>query len=83
VNAERTEHVDDRDLLRAHWFKSTFSDPQGNGSCVQITMTFAATYDLVLVRDTKQRGGAVLRLRSAAWQGFTAQVSSTFIESSR
>jgi len=33
-----------------------------------------ATADRVLVRDTKDRGGPVLRFSPAAWRRFAAQV---------
>ena len=48
------------------WVKSTYSGSQG-GNCVEV-----ATGGLggVLVRDTKNRGGAVLAFTGNRWQHF-------------
>jgi hypothetical protein len=48
------------------WVKSSHS--QGNG-CVE-----AAVGDRVLVRDTKNRAGSVLRVSPEAWRRFADQV---------
>lgn len=48
------------------WRKSTRSS--GNGNCVE----FADLGDLVAVRDTKDRGGPVLRFTAAGWRAFIA-----------
>jgi len=52
------------DLSRAVWRTSTYSG--GNGSCVEI----ADLGTVVAVRDSKDRGGAVLVLGVEAWRGF-------------
>jgi len=49
------------------WRKSSFSGSQAN--CVEV-----AARDRVLVRDTKNRSGAVLRFTPAAWRRFADQV---------
>jgi hypothetical protein len=49
------------------WRKSSFSGSQAN--CVEI-----AASDRVLVRDTKNDSGAVLRFTPAAWRAFADQV---------
>jgi threonine dehydrogenase-like Zn-dependent dehydrogenase len=54
------------DLSRAVWRKSTYSG--GNGSCVEIADLGMA----VAVRDSKDRGGAVLVFGVGAWRGFIA-----------
>jgi hypothetical protein len=49
------------------WRTSTFS----NGSnCVEVAFTAQA----VLVRDSKNRGGAALSLSHRAWQDFTTAI---------
>jgi hypothetical protein len=49
------------------WRKSSFSGSEAN--CVEV-----AARDRVLVRDTKNRSGAVLRFTPAAWRRFADQV---------
>jgi hypothetical protein len=49
------------------WRKSSFSGSQAN--CVEV-----AAHDRVLVRDTKNRSGKVLRFTPAAWRRFADQV---------
>ena len=49
------------------WRKSSFSGSQAN--CVEL-----AASDRVLVRDTKNNSGAVLRFTPAAWRKFADQV---------
>jgi hypothetical protein len=49
------------------WRKSSFSGSQAN--CVEV-----AARDRVLVRDTKNESGAVLRFTPAAWRRFADQV---------
>ena len=49
------------------WRKSSFSGSQAN--CVEV-----AAADRVLVRDTENKSGAVLRFTPAAWRQFAAQV---------
>jgi hypothetical protein len=49
------------------WRKSSFSGSQAN--CVEV-----AARDRVLVRDTKNKSGAVLRFTPAAWRRFADEV---------
>jgi hypothetical protein len=49
------------------WRKSSYSGNDG-GNCVEV-----AASGLVLVRDTKDRAGAVLPLSAAAWRTFIEQ----------
>jgi uncharacterized protein DUF397 len=49
------------------WRTSSFSGSQAN--CVEV-----AACDRVLVRDTKNESGAVLRFTPAAWRRFADQV---------
>ena len=58
-------------LGRYRWRKSSHSD-NGGGECVEVGVRAEA--DRVLVRDTKDRGGPVLRFSPAAWRRFAAQV---------
>ncbi len=53
------------------WRKSSHS-ANGGTDCVEVGAP--ATADRVLVRDTKDRGGPVLRFSPAAWRRFAAQV---------
>jgi len=50
------------------WRKSSYSGGNG-GSCVEVGST-----DVVLVRDSQDRTGPVLRLSPAAWHELVAQV---------
>jgi Domain of unknown function (DUF397) len=54
------------DLSKARWFKSSRSGTQSN--CVEVA--FDASW--VGVRDSKDRSGPALVLRSSAWRAFTA-----------
>jgi hypothetical protein len=49
------------------WRKSSFSGSEAN--CVEV-----AARDRVLVRDTKNKPGKVLRFTPAAWRRFAEQV---------
>ena len=59
-------------LASLRWRKSTYSGSNGGG-CLE-----AASHDSrVLVRDTQDRTGPVLRFVPAAWRRFTDQVKGT------
>jgi hypothetical protein len=49
------------------WRKSTYSGGNG-GNCVEV----GSSAGLVLVRDTKDRAGAMLAIAPDAWRRFTA-----------
>ena len=49
------------------WRKSSYSGNDG-GQCVEVAVS-----GLVLVRDTKDRAGAVLPLTTQAWRKFIRQ----------
>jgi hypothetical protein len=51
----------------ARWRKSSYSGSEAN--CVEV----AGQDERVLVRDTKDRAGAVLRFSPAAWRRFAEQ----------
>jgi len=53
--------------MNLNWRKSTYS---GEGNCVEV----ADHGSRVLVRDTKDRAGAVLRLTPDAWRRFADRV---------
>lgn len=59
------------DPSAARWFKSTHSDPQGDGDCVQVATNFLATHGLVLIGDTKTPG-AHLTVLPEAFAAFIA-----------
>jgi hypothetical protein len=52
------------------WVKSSYSGSQG-GNCVEAA---ADNSERVLVRDTKNRAGAVLEFRADAWRKFVTQL---------
>jgi hypothetical protein len=51
------------------WRKSSYSG-NGGGDCVEV----GSADRVIVVRDTKRRDGAVLRLTPAAWRTFAGQV---------
>jgi len=56
-------------LASPRWRKSTYSGSNGGG-CLE-----AASHDSrVLVRDTRDRSGPVLRFGPGAWRRFTGRV---------
>ncbi|MEU3987264.1 DUF397 domain-containing protein [Streptomyces platensis] len=55
------------DLSTARWRKSSYSDGQQGGECVEVADSFPGT---VPVRDSKSTTGPVLLLDRAAWQTF-------------
>lgn len=55
------------------WVKSSYSGSQG-GNCVEIAADHA--HGQVLVRDTKDRDGAVLGFRTLPWRRFAAEIKS-------
>ncbi|GAA2152939.1 hypothetical protein GCM10009760_50180 [Kitasatospora kazusensis] len=59
------------DLHAAEWFKSTYSDAQGQGDCVRVATNFASTHGAVLVGDTKAPG-VHFSVSSEAWSAFVA-----------
>jgi hypothetical protein len=52
--------------MTGDWRTSSYTG--GNGNCVEV----AGTARTVIVRDTKDRDGALLSIPPAAWQRFTA-----------
>lgn len=55
------------------WVKSSYSGSQG-GNCVEIAADHA--HGQVLVRDTKDRDGAMLGFRAVPWRRFAAEIKS-------
>jgi uncharacterized protein DUF397 len=55
--------------INARWRKSSYSG-NGGGTCVEVGQARRR----VLVRDTQDRSGPVLRLSPAAWRTFADQV---------
>jgi Domain of unknown function (DUF397) len=54
----------------ATWRKSSYSGTNGGG-CVEAGI---AERGLILVRDTTNRGGALLTTSAEAWQSFTSSL---------
>ena len=64
---------EDRDLSRANWIKSSFSNGQG-GNCVEVARNLPG---LVAVRDSKNPDGPVLTFSGDEWTRFIARLRST------
>jgi hypothetical protein len=60
------------DSALSTWRKSTYSGT-GGSDCVEV----GGAVGSVLVRDTKDRGGAVLGMESGAWRRFTATLKAS------
>jgi hypothetical protein len=60
------------DPHRATWRKSSYSN--NGGECVEVADNLADRAGFVLVRDTKNRTGPVLRFPRHHWEAFTAAV---------
>jgi hypothetical protein len=54
--------------MESAWRKSSYSGDNG-GECVEV-----ATAGAVLVRDTTDRSGPVLKFASSAWHAFTETI---------
>ena len=54
--------------MESAWRKSSYSGDNG-GECVEV-----ATADAVLVRDTTDRSGPVLKFAGSAWSAFTETI---------
>jgi cobalamin biosynthesis protein CobT len=54
--------------MESNWRKSSYSGSNG-GECVEV-----ATAGAVLVRDTADRNGPILRFTADAWRAFTAAI---------
>jgi hypothetical protein len=86
------------DLSRAVWHKSRHSSQDGNcvevatlpawhtssyssgsGACVEVATNLP---DEVAVRDSKERGGAVLAFSAEVWREFTGRVKSGQVNAS-
>lgn len=61
--------MDRADNIMTAWRKSTYSGSNGS-DCVEVGGSAAA----VLVRDTKNRAGAVLTFRADDWRRFAASL---------
>ena len=57
------------------WVKSSYSGSQG-GNCVEAA---ADGVGRVLVRDTMDRGGAVLDFRASRWREFSASLKAATV----
>jgi hypothetical protein len=61
--------MDELDLSRAQWTKSSHSS--GTGQCVEVAQNLPG---LVAVRDSKNQSGPVLVISSASWQVLTSRI---------
>jgi hypothetical protein len=62
--------------MDATWRKSSHSGGNGGG-CIEVGGQTGRVLGRVLVRDTKDQQGPVLRLTAAAWQRFADRVRSS------
>jgi Domain of unknown function (DUF397) len=53
-----------------NWRKASYSGGSSGSNCVEV----ADTANVVLVRDTKDRGGIALSVPADAWSSFTASL---------
>lgn len=60
------------DNLKPSWRTSSYTG-NGGGNCVEV----GAAAPVIVVRDTKDRSGPVLRYGLAAWRKFADQVKTT------
>jgi Domain of unknown function (DUF397) len=58
--------MEDNDMTQS-WRTSSYTG-NGGGNCVEV----AHAPSVVMVRDTKDRAGAVLALNAQAWEKFTS-----------
>ena len=61
---------EDRDLSRAGWFKSSFSNGQG-GNCVEVARNLPG---VIAVRDSKNPDGPVLLVSREKWADFITRL---------
>jgi hypothetical protein len=61
---------EDRDLSRAGWFKSSFSNGQG-GNCVEVARNLPG---VIAVRDSKNPDGPVLLVSRENWADFITRL---------
>jgi hypothetical protein len=57
------------------WIKSSYSGSEAN--CVEVTVR-----DRIMVRDTKDRTGHVLRFTPAAWREFAGYIKASTVSRS-
>jgi hypothetical protein len=61
--------MDELDLSRAQWTKSSHSS--GTGQCVEVAQNLPG---IVAVRDSKNQGGPVLVISSESWHVLTSRI---------
>ncbi|MFI1520335.1 DUF397 domain-containing protein [Kitasatospora cineracea] len=54
------------------WRKSSYSDNQGQGDCIEIAEAYAATHGMIAIRDSKNPAGRPLVVPVDAWHAFAA-----------
>ncbi|MEV7213675.1 DUF397 domain-containing protein [Kitasatospora cineracea] len=60
------------ELSTVVWRKSSYSDAQGQGDCIEIAEAYAATHGVIAVRDSKNPAGRPLVVPVRAWHAFAA-----------
>ncbi|MEV5507878.1 DUF397 domain-containing protein [Streptomyces orinoci] len=69
MNTHHSRSVHVAGLSGVRWRKSSYSS--GNGACVEV----AETGGIVAVRDSKDPGGPILRVRPAQWACFVSSAA--------
>ncbi|MEE4594024.1 DUF397 domain-containing protein [Streptomyces sp. DSM 41524] len=57
-----------RDLIHAHWFKSSYSDNGTN--CVEVADLSTSAHGGVAIRDSKEPNGPALLVSADGWASF-------------
>lgn len=60
--------MSEQDLPGSAWRRSSYSDAQGNGDCVEVSCGAGA----VALRDSKDPAGGVLAVPVETWRGLLA-----------
>ena len=64
--------------ITTFWRKSSYSGGNG-GACIEVATRRHGGH--VLVRDSKDSGGAILQFSPAAWRRFATQLKSALVSS--
>ncbi|KIQ66014.1 hypothetical protein TR51_14340 [Kitasatospora griseola] len=60
------------DPVKVEFRKSSYSDPAGNGDCVEWSVGYSDSHNVLLVRDSKDTSGPVLCFPREVWSAFVA-----------
>ncbi|MGW3570141.1 DUF397 domain-containing protein [Streptomyces sp. NPDC000941] len=66
-------HLIARDLVHAHWFKSSYSDNGTN--CVEVANLSTPPYRAIAIRDSKDPNSPALLVSPSGWASFVTAVA--------